>query len=988
MDKSGSKSINIKAKGGSITSGQTTVTGDFPTESQVPEISVSGGNHGGTPSGGNLTIEALESDISVAENTAIHIRVQSSGSDLSSRSLSTDSSPPFSNTEDTGATTLHFLVHEKGKYIQIGQCCVIVEMHVNESLMEKLKSEGTLEVDTQIGTSVVTMRWRGTENTNEELGTQIKLRLTSSLTDSLEDLERSVLEDLVNNHCDKCQAVVTYLVKEMKGRLTEVSLGCLRLTLLFTCQEDLERGTSEEALKKIQEFFNKLLVTEKLLHVAEDIRFSATVEGHHYLAQGNQQSTTLYKREDKSSNEKDLSVSEKLEKEMSEFRSFLSRELTTLRAGQSREIMTQEQLASQVASQVQQIMTQEWELFRQMHVQALHNAVSELLPELEQRVYKNVLMKIDEEQALLRVKPSSTVTVVYPVSKEEESTASSEDEISRLLKIIHSKPSTILKEVKVDYTCSAQALNFSSFFDAIQKPRDKEESEKESLSHGSLRGTYENLVKIWGEDGMKVVQRSLKMATAATEKLDDHELSDQFVTVLCLDLSHTMAGTLLKKQRAEAEKIVENSLGWVAVVSISDEIRVEQDFTKERDTVRKVVGQLDIKPLSQKTSTPVLQAIFTVLKLLHRRVKSTDYGQYHTPYPKIVLISDGLFNDCSQETEKSAQPCQKTDDLFSSVLEVMAAMNIRIPIHFVPMGEQRDPGCKWMDMVMVVKDVNYITNTKATEAVIGSVMEAIMRPKEARTPWKSWQMIKKELKEQHKEIDRVEWFITEHFKQPPPIGTRVQVVSTLHQPTESEHFKQPSSLTLGIPDQSTDEGSLPTATVLQHVKGQKAKQVTKTKYVLVVLDTGEKQFYPWSFDQERLMFYQRTVKSATGALPVGTLVRRGSHWNYKNQDGGPDEIGVVIKNEKFGGGSVKVCWRSHQADQELNVYRYGDQDRYDIEVIKLPLIDLAGLIDLNYRICEMRGETLQGVGVLQREESVARNKTSRVIPDDPYMEIS
>lgn len=44
----------------------------------------------------------------------------------------------------------------------------------------------------------------------------------------------------------------------------------------------------------------------------------------------------------------------------------------------------------------------------------------------------------------------------------------------------------------------------------------------------------------------------------ATEKLDDHELSDQFVTVLCLDLSHTMAGTSLKKQRAEAEKIVES----------------------------------------------------------------------------------------------------------------------------------------------------------------------------------------------------------------------------------------------------------------------------------------------------------------------------------------------------------------------------------------------------------------------------------------------
>jgi hypothetical protein len=43
------------------------------------------------------------------------------------------------------ASTPHFLIHEKGKYIQIGHCCVIVEIHVNEDLMEKLKSEGSLE---------------------------------------------------------------------------------------------------------------------------------------------------------------------------------------------------------------------------------------------------------------------------------------------------------------------------------------------------------------------------------------------------------------------------------------------------------------------------------------------------------------------------------------------------------------------------------------------------------------------------------------------------------------------------------------------------------------------------------------------------------------------------------------------------------------------------------------------------------------------------
>lgn len=45
----------------------------------------------------------------------------------------------------SGDTNLHFFVHEQGKYIQIGQCCVIVEMHVNDQTMERLKAQGTLE---------------------------------------------------------------------------------------------------------------------------------------------------------------------------------------------------------------------------------------------------------------------------------------------------------------------------------------------------------------------------------------------------------------------------------------------------------------------------------------------------------------------------------------------------------------------------------------------------------------------------------------------------------------------------------------------------------------------------------------------------------------------------------------------------------------------------------------------------------------------------
>ena len=44
-----------------------------------------------------------------------------------------------------GTDNLHFFVHERGKHIQIGQCCLIVEIHVNDQMMKKLRAEGTLQ---------------------------------------------------------------------------------------------------------------------------------------------------------------------------------------------------------------------------------------------------------------------------------------------------------------------------------------------------------------------------------------------------------------------------------------------------------------------------------------------------------------------------------------------------------------------------------------------------------------------------------------------------------------------------------------------------------------------------------------------------------------------------------------------------------------------------------------------------------------------------
>lgn len=42
-----------------------------------------------------------------------------------------------------------------------------------------------------------------------------------------------------------------------------------------------------------------------------------------------------------------------------------------------------------------------------------------------------------------------------------------------------------------------------------------------------------------------------------TRELDDDEKLDEFCTVLCVDVSHSMAGEPFEEQRTEAKKIIE-----------------------------------------------------------------------------------------------------------------------------------------------------------------------------------------------------------------------------------------------------------------------------------------------------------------------------------------------------------------------------------------------------------------------------------------------
>uniref|UniRef100_A0A8W8IFL5 VWFA domain-containing protein n=1 Tax=Magallana gigas TaxID=29159 RepID=A0A8W8IFL5_MAGGI len=878
-NKQRTSTINVKAEGGSLAAGKHTVTIDQPQEMQLPEVTMSG-DYSEHPSPISVTVESSGANVTVADQTATLINVRSPEEAESSTTdslLPTDQSslpPPLSVTGGTssGDTNLHFFVHEQGKYIQIGQCCVIVEMHVNDQTMEGLKAQGTLEVESQIGASLVTMRWRGNEVDETELRTKIKVQLTSSLTARLPDLERAIPQDMMANQCDKCQQLVTFLLNEFRGYLTDLSLGCIQLTLFFSNREDFQRGRSSEALTKIQKFLDGLLLTDR---VNEGFRVTVLEEDDEV---GDTMDTTFYSRE-----QEKTTFSENLA------------EPSNLASGYSGEMLTQDQFTRQISLQVKQSITEELDIFhqafRQEQGQILRDAIKEVLPDMEQRIIENISTKLEtgketaqpepdtssgsgqsSDESKLQVRPRTFVpksskffyedpnipdkkqtTGVLPIKpfegkrrrrkgfnhylstaskgslSESSENLSADEEISDLVSFVQSKVNKPHPEVKVKQRTENRMEKFKVYLEP------------------EITELHEYLKEILGEDSMKVVQQASSMADRVTLPLYGAEISEQFCTVLCVDLSHSMAGQPIKDQATLAAKIIQDCLGHIGLVSIGSETKVEQELTKDRDTALKVIGQLHVEPFHQSSSSPVLQGLFTALKLLQGRVRPTDYGPHHTMYPKVVIISDGLFNDCSPDLE-GKQPCQKTDELLKSVLEVMVAMDIKMPIYFVPVGKKQDGTYGWFSKLSIVEDVDFLSDSEVKEMAIERAMQTIMCPSEPETPYKSWQAVKEEITQNHTAtmLKQIKWNLAEYFKHPPPIGTRVKMAELkIHQ----------------------------TGTVFCHIQG-KGEQ---TEEVLIVQDnTGGIFTYLWSFDQENIFFYKPSEKLLISEFPEGTLVRKAS----------------------------------------------------------------------------------------------------------------
>ncbi|XP_078313732.1 uncharacterized protein LOC111131540 isoform X2 [Crassostrea virginica] len=372
------KSINVKAKDSSVLFGENTIIQSLPRGIDIPQMSVTdnGQRTKGCSCSTTVDIETLKCNVSVADNTAVLVNINPPEETVPAvcESLPEEGSiTRVTGSTVEGTNNLHFCVHERGKHIQIGQCCLIVEIHVNDQMMEELRAEGTLQVDTKIGGSLVTISWRDLRTDEEEMTARIKVQLQSSLTEQLQAWEKAVLQDLVDNECDKCRKLVSFLFRENEGHLTGISPGCFQLTVVFTDRMKLDRGTSPEALSTIREFLDSLLLTKDLESATSDLGFSITVldqEVYHNTARFHSSEQTRTITDEKKS------------------------ELDGLRGDISGETMRQDKLTIQMSEEihkvVQNALREELAHFRREQTKILREAVEEVLPEIEQRLYEKI----------------------------------------------------------------------------------------------------------------------------------------------------------------------------------------------------------------------------------------------------------------------------------------------------------------------------------------------------------------------------------------------------------------------------------------------------------------------------------------------------------------------------------------------------------------------------------------------------------------------
>ncbi|XP_060066674.1 uncharacterized protein LOC132546961 [Ylistrum balloti] len=416
---------------------------------------------------------------------------------------------------------------------------------------------------------------------------------------------------------------------------------------------------------------------------------------------------------------------------------------------------------------------------------------------------------------------------------------------------------------------------------------------------------------------------TLKEAQRAADCRDPK--SDGADTIICVDTSDSMKGAPIQQARdfinnfldGIEECAVDHALEEnIAIVTFGKTTAVMQHLTNDYSKIREIVDEMEIEGAS-----PIMTGLVLCMSAIYIRGGVVSFRNRKI-MPRILLVSDGHVTDARimdgpdvihpqgmSEEEAKQQLIEFTDRLKSEHRKVTC-----IPVGDADMTVLEHIAHTTGGEVAKVEEAGRLSKQFLLDTIVARVMtdEAIGKPDFGRQTME--RIVRdsttgKDLSTEEMNVvfDKVMTELKDNpggrdgaggEEGPLPVGTRVR---------------------RGRDWVWDDQDDNMAGTIIGH---------KQRGFVSVEWDSGRKGKYRMgaedSFDLRSVDEPRFLPEGMLGA--VGVCCRRGPDWEWDNQDGGEDQVGVVFKIED--NGVIHVRWQNGKRGN----YRYGIHGKFDIEM--------------------------------------------------------
>ncbi|OWF46887.1 HERC2-like protein 3 [Mizuhopecten yessoensis] len=416
---------------------------------------------------------------------------------------------------------------------------------------------------------------------------------------------------------------------------------------------------------------------------------------------------------------------------------------------------------------------------------------------------------------------------------------------------------------------------------------------------------------------------TLKEAQRAAECRDPK--SDGADTIICIDTSESMRGAPIQQAKyfvnsfleGVEECAVDHALEEnIAIVTFGKVTAVAQHLTNDYSKIRDILEELEIEGAS-----PIMTGLVLCMSAIYIRGGVVSFRNRKI-MPRIILVSDGHVTDSRimdgpdvahpngmSESEAKQQLIEFSDRLKNEHRKVTC-----IPVGDADMNVLENLANTTGGEIAKVEEARQLSKQFLLDTIVARVMtdEALSKPDFGRQVMETIVRDSTTGKDlTGEEIDVVFKKVMAELKENPgsrdgsgmedgpiPVGTRVR---------------------RGRDWVWDDQDDNMAGTVIGH---------KQRGLVAVEWDSGRKGKYRMgsedSFDLRSVDEPRFLPEGTLGA--VGVCCRRGPDWEWENQDGGEDQIGVVFKIED--NGVIHVRWQNGKRGN----YRYGIHGKFDIEM--------------------------------------------------------